>query len=247
MLKIAVCDDDQKDLLNTVSLINDYTEIKAGRSTVTCTSYSNAVDLLTAMESGRSFDLVLLDIIMPFITGIDAASEIRQFNKEVRIVFLTNSSEFAVDSYSVNAYSYVLKPVGKVALHAILDRIFSEIEEKTETWFLVKSKTGIVRVSFNKLEFAEVLGRTIIYHLTDGSALEAVGTMTGLETLLLVKNGFTKPHRSYIVNMAHIDTLSPRHIKMRSQAIVPVSKANFGVIRTAYMAFSFNSLKAWKE
>lgn len=247
MLKIAICDDDQKDLSNIVSLINDYSSVKAGSNTIAYTLFSNAVDLLAVMENGSSFDLVLLDIIMPLTTGIDAASEIRKFDREVKIAFLTSSSEFAVESYSVNAYSYVLKPVGKASLHSILDRIFSEVEGKTDTWFLVKSKTRLVRVSFNKLEFVEVIGHTIIFHLTDGTALEAVGTMTGLETLLLVENSFIKPHRSYIVNMIHIDTLSPRHIKMRSQTIIPVSKANFRVIKTTYMEFAFNNLNAWKE
>lgn len=247
MLKIAVCDDDQKDLSNIVSLINDYNAVKAGSNTVAYTTFSNAVDLLAAMENGLSLDLVLLDVIMPLTTGIDAASEIRQYNKEVKIVFLTHSPEFAVKSYSVDAYYYMLKPIDKAALHPILDRILSELKDKNDAWFLVKSIAGLVRVSFNKLEFAEVIGRNIIYHMTDGTVHKAVGTMTGLESLLLAKNGFIKQHRSYIVNMAHIDTLSPRHIKMRSQTIVPVSKANFGAVKAAYITFAFNGLKAWKE
>ncbi len=246
MLKIAVCDDNQEDLSNIVIMLNDYTSAKADRRSVTCTPFSNAVDLLSAMEHDQSFDLVLLDIIMPLTTGMDAAHEIRQFNKEVKIVFLTSSSEYAVESYSVNAYSYVLKPVGKAALHSMLDRVISELEDTVDTWFLVKSKTGFIRVPFKRLEFAEVLGHTITYHLTDGSSLEAAGTMTGLEELLLVKNGFIKPHRSYIVNMVHIDTLGPRYIKMRSQALVPVSKVNFGVIKNSYIAFTFTHVKPRK-
>lgn len=242
MLRIAVCDDNQDDLSKLVSMINEELAARADRHTVECTAFSNAVDLLAVIEGGQSFDLVLLDIIMPFTTGMDAAKEIRQFNKEIKIVFLTSSPEFAVESYSVEAYFYALKPTEKAAVKSILNKFFSDIEDQTDNWFLVKSKTGLIRVYFDKLEFAEVIGRTIIYHLSDGSALEAAGSIIGLEKLLLPESGFIKPHRSYIVNMAHIDTLSQRQIKMRSQTVVPMSKANFNATKAAYMSFAFHKL-----
>ena len=242
MLKIAVCDDNQEDLSNIVSILNDYTAVKADHPTVTCTPFRSGVDLLSAMERGQTFELVFLDIIMPLTTGMDAANEIRQFNKEVKIVFVTSSSEYAVESYSVNAYSYILKPVAKTALYSILDRVMSEHEDKSETWFLVKSKMGLVRIYFSKLEYAEVIGRTIIYHIIDGSSLEAPGTMTGLEQLLLDKNGFIKPHRSYIINMAYIDTLNQRQVTMRSKAVVPVPKTNIRTIKSAYLSFAFSTV-----
>lgn len=247
MLKIAICDDSIADLSNMISIINDYKTLHKDKYNIEYTAFHSAVDLIAAMESGQKYDLVLLDILMPFMTGMDAAKEIRQFNQDVKIIFSTSSPEFAVESYSVGAYYYALKPIWKDKLFIILDKFFAEKEFQTSTSFLIKSKTGLTRVYINRLEFAEVIGRTILYHFTDGSVIEAVGSMIELEEELLTYLCFIKPHRSYIINMEHIDTLSQREIKMQSLALVPMAKANFRTVKSAYMAFAFSGAESFEN
>ncbi|SET70155.1 two component transcriptional regulator, LytTR family [Natronincola peptidivorans] len=195
--------------------------------------------MIAAMESGQRYELILLDILMPLITGMDAAKEIRQFNQDIKIIFLTSSTEFAVEAYSVGAYYYAIKPIWKEKLFILLDKVISEMETTLGKSFLIKSNTGLTRVFINRLEFAEVNGRTILYHLTNGSVIEATGSMTELEKLLSDNVCFIKPHRSYIINMEHIDTLSQREVKMQSLALVPISKANYPTVKSAYINFSF--------
>ena len=238
-MNIAICDDNIADLSNMVSFINDYKNFHRDKPKINYTAFSSALDLISAMESGQQYDLVLLDILMPFLTGMEAAKEIRQFNQDVKIIFSTSSTEFAVESYSVGAYYYALKPIWKEKLFILLDKVFSEMEIQISTSFLIKSKTGLTRIFINKLEFAEVIGRTILYHITDGSVIEAVGSMTELEKELLSNPCFIKPHRSYILNMEHIDTLSQREIKMNSLASVPLAKANYPSVKSAYVKFAF--------
>ena len=239
MLKIAICDDNIADLSNMVSIINDYIALQRDKHKIEYTAFQSAVDLIAAMESGQQYDLVLLDILMPFLNGMDAAKEIRQFNKEVKIIFSTSSPEFAVESYSVGAYYYALKPIWNEKLIILLDKVIAEIEIQPGTSLLIKSKTGLTRVYINRLEFAEVIGRTILYHLTDGSVIEAIGSMYDLEKELLSNACYIKPHRSYIINMEHIDTLSQREIKMQSLALVPMAKANYRSVRSSYITFAF--------
>jgi len=239
MLNIAICDDNIDDLSNMIALITDYINMQSDKNTIKYTAFQNALDLIAAMESGQKYDLVLLDILMPFMTGMDAAKEIRDFNHDVKIIFFTSSTEFAVESYSVGAYYYALKPIWKEKLFILLDKVISEMETQIDTSFLIKSKTGLTRIYINRLEFAEVNGRTILYHLTDGSVIEAAGSMTELEKLLSDDVCFVKPHRSYIINLKHIDTLFQREIKMQSLAFVPMAKANYHTIKSAYIKFSF--------
>lgn len=239
-MKIAICDDNTADLSNMISLINDYKALQKDIHKIEYAAFHSAVDLIAAMESGQQYDLVLLDIFMPFMTGMDAAKEIRQFNQAVKIIFSTSSTEFAVESYSVGAYFYALKPIWKEKLFILLDKVMSEMEIHTSSSFLIKSKTGLTRVYINRLEFAEVIRRTILYHLTDGSVIEAAGSMYELEKELLSHLCFIKPHRSYIINMEHIDTLGQREIKMQSLALVPMAKANLNTVKSAYMTFAFN-------
>ena len=103
MFNIAICDDNIADLSNMVSLIGDYQSLQRDKHNLHITSFQNAFDLIASMESGQHYHLVLLDVLMPHLTGMDAAKEIRQFNQDVKIIFMTSSPEFAVDSYSVNA------------------------------------------------------------------------------------------------------------------------------------------------
>jgi len=239
MLKIAICDDSIADLSNVVSIIGDYQALQRDKNNMKYTAFNNAVDLIAAMESGQQYDLVLLDILMPFMTGMDAAKEIRQFNQDIKIIFMTSSPEFAVESYSVDAYYYALKPVWKEKLFILLDKVITESEIRSGASFLIKSKTGLTRIYIARLEFAEVIGRTILYHLTDGSAIEAIGSMNELEKELLSTPSFIKTHRSYIINMGQIDTISQREIKMQSHALVPLAKANYSTVKSAYIAFAF--------
>jgi DNA-binding LytR/AlgR family response regulator len=243
MLRIAICDDNIADLSNMVSIINSYKALKSDMHIIEYTAFNSALDLISALESGQQYDLLLLDILMPFMTGMEVAKEIRQFNQDIKIIFSTSSSEFAVESYSVGAYYYALKPIWKDKLFIILDKVLAEMESQADISFLIKGKTGLTRVCINKLEFAEVIGRTIYYHLADGSVLEAIGSMSELEKKLLPNPCFIKPHRSYIVNMEHIDTLSQKEIKMRSLSSVLISKANYSTVKSEYMAFAFKKLR----
>lgn len=238
MLNIALCDDNAEDLSNMVTLIDDYINVKRDKYIIKYTTFQNALDLIFAIESGQVFDFILLDILMPFMTGMDAAKEIREYNQDVKIIFFTSSPEFAVESYSVDAYSYALKPICKEKLFILLDKLISEMEAQLNTSFLIKSKTGLTRIYMHRLEFAEINGRTILYHLTDGSVTEAAGSMTELENIL-TDVCFIKPHRSYIINMEHIDTLLQSKIKMQSFAFVPMAKANYRTIKSAYIKFAF--------
>ncbi|HYE69660.1 MAG TPA: LytTR family DNA-binding domain-containing protein [Anaerovoracaceae bacterium] len=239
MLKIAVCDDNIADLSNMVSLIGSYQASQRDKNTIKFTAFHSAVDLIAAMESGQLYDLVLLDILMPFLTGMDAAKEIRQFNQDVKIIFMTSSPEFAVESYSVDAFYYALKPIWKEKLFILLDKVISESEIKLGISLLIKSKTGLTRLYISRLEFVEVIGRTILYHLTDGSVIEAIGSMNEIEKELLSNPCFIKTHRSYIINMDQIDTISQREIKMQSHALVPLAKANYSTVKSAYITFAF--------
>ncbi len=242
MLKIAICDDNISDLSNIVSLIDDYQELQMDKGKIKYHTFHNGLDLIAAMESGQPYDLIFLDVLMPFMTGMDAAKEIRQFNQEAKIIFTTSSPEYAVESYAVDAYYYALKPIWKEKLFLLLDKVISERAAQTDLSLLVKSKTGLTRITFNRLEFAEITGRTICYHLTDGTVVEALGSMQELEKELLSNGGFIKTHRSYIINMEQVFSIGTKEVIMQSKAVVPLAKGNARVVKEAYMTFAFETL-----
>lgn len=240
MIRIAICDDNISDLSNMVSIVNDYIVAQKNNLKIEYVAYQNAVDLIAAMEGGQRFDVLLLDILMPLVNGMEAAKEIRQYNQDVKIIFSTSSPEFAVESYSVDAFYYAIKPIWKEKLFLLLDKIIAEIKIAEGASFLIKSKAGLTRIYLNRLEYIEVIGRTIFYHIIDGSVIEAAGSMAEVNDLLLNYPNFVKPHRSYIINMDFIDTLNSREILMTSRSTVPMARANYQAVKSAYISYAFH-------
>ena len=109
MIKIAFCDDDLSVLDEIRELLDRY-RVERNQE-IDYRAFHNQLDLLFAIDSGVRFDILLLDIIMPGGTGIDAAMEIRKYDSNVKILFLTSSTEYAVQSYAVGAFFYQLKPI----------------------------------------------------------------------------------------------------------------------------------------
>lgn len=211
MLQIAVCDDNIDELSNMVQLINLYRTSK--NFNCDCAVFLNGFDLVSDLEKGKRFDIYCLDIIMPGFTGIDVAKEIRVFDKTAPILFFTSSSEFALESYSVKAINYVLKPISKEKLFFTFDEMLEQIKtEKDEDVIIVKSNEGIQKIIISNLVFAEVIGRNVLYHMRSGKVIECTEAFSSVCDNLLKYGCFIKPHRSYLVNMQYVNTISGNYI-----------------------------------
>ncbi|MFA9381761.1 MAG: LytR/AlgR family response regulator transcription factor, partial [Acetanaerobacterium sp.] len=180
--------------------------------------------------------IILLDIVMPQMSGMEAARELRILDNVSKIIFLTSSPEFAVDSYAVDAFYYALKPIWKEKLFAVLEKALTEIYTQNELSILAKCKSGLTRVPLHMLEYVEVIGRTIYYHLINGIVFEENGVMAKLEQTLLTYAQFAKPHRAFIINLDCIDTLTLREVKLCTTVKIPVAKANYKDVKASYIA-----------
>lgn len=231
MLKIAICDDNLQELARITNLIGSYQEEK--KISLKYEVFSNAFELIDTLQRGF-YDILLLDVMMPGINGMQAAHEIRTFDRQIKIVFLTNSPEFAVESYSVDAYYYLIKPATAERLFPILNRLSGEILKLHETLPITLS-SGMMRIPFCQLEFLEVMNKKLFFHLTDGSVKELYGSLSDFETELLSRSEFIKVHRSYIVNMGCIQELNVKGLTTYSKQCIPISRLLYAQIRKAYM------------
>ena len=167
--------------------------------------FESTLELLEAIGKGACFDVIFLEIRMSGISGIEAAREIRRRDRETKIIFMSRSTEFAVESYTVDAFSYQLKPVGEETCFLMLDNIMNAVRQNREKCILVKCRTEIVRIPIEKLEYCEVIGRSILFHMREGTVLESIGKMQDMEQMLTRYSCFIKPHRSYLIlSLIHI-------------------------------------------
>lgn len=235
MIQIAVCDDNIDELSNMIQLINQYRSSK----NLNCeyAVFQNGFELISSLEKGRRFDLYCLDIIMPAFTGIAVAREIRNFDKNAPILFFTSSTEFALESYSVKAINYVLKPISKEKLFFTFDDVLERIKIPQEDAIIVKSTEGIQKILIPNLVFAEVIGRSVLYHLLSGKVIECTESFTSVCNNLLKHSCFIKTHRSYIVNMQHIDTIGNHQVTLQTLSSVPIAQGKAREIKQRYLAF----------
>ncbi len=230
-MRFAVCDDHKKELDKISKLLSDYRE--KTKACFTYVAYSDGLSLLKDVRKG-GFDFLLLDVMMPLVNGMEVAQEIRKFDGNIRIAFLTSSPEFAVESYSVEAFSYLLKPITADHLFPVLDKLFRTAHKPAEG-ITIKFQNGVANIPFFRLTHVEVMNRMLCFHLTDGSVRELAAPLSDYEDILLQRPEFVRVHRAFIVNLWQVQELRPADILTYTGSVVPVSRRLYAQVRKAYM------------
>ena len=237
MKTIAFCDDDISILQELQTLFNQYCADRDEE--INCSMFHSPLELLHVMECKNRFDILFLDVLMPGENGIDAASEIRKLDNNVKIIFLTSSAEFAVQSYAVGAYFYQLKPICKEGFFRLMDSVLAACEKEQSDSIVLRCKSGVARIGLKELEYCEVIRRSLLLHKTDGTVLEAAGSMDSLCESLAEHRNFLRIHRSYLVNLEHIQTITPKTLVMSSRAELPIPRGRYNDIKDAYLEHAF--------
>ena len=167
MLKIAVCDDEICFMDMLCPLLEQWA--KEREVNLTIYRFTNGDDLIDAQRSG-CMDLIILDVIMPLLNGIDTARELRNMNQTVPIVFLTSSREFAVDSYEVKAFHYLIKPVSQMNLFPMLDE-FLKIFNSCKPFFTARTTDGFCRIFITDVDYLEAQNKQVLVHLSNDRTL----------------------------------------------------------------------------
>ena len=234
MFRIAICDDD----LNFISQMKE-TLMNWEEHTDQFHLYTfNNGDTLINSHSETPFDIILLDILMPFTSGIDVARELRNNDKSAKIVFLTSSPEFAIDSYSVKASNYLLKPLNIEKLYSCLTELFEEISKETQYIYL-KTLHAIHKTPLKEIEYLETQNKHVLFRLTNQQTVESIEPLYEYEVKLSLEEGFFKCHRSYMVNMQHIETYTTKEIKMHSGYRIPIARNRHSEFKEAYFSYIF--------
>lgn len=241
-MHIAVCDDNIDELSRIASLLEDYCRERG--SSITYEAFHSAIDLLETMKVIQ-FDLLLLDILMPGITGMDAAKELRRSDCNIPIIFLTSSREYAVESYRVSAEDYIMKPARKDEIFPILDRQVTRFTQE-EAYLTLKTGNGIVKLPFSQIVYVEVINRSVQFILANGEVREAYGYLTDYESDLLSDPHFYKPHRSYVLNLRQVTELNKKGFATKMGRTVPVARDAFSKAKATYMKYLL-SPNEWRD
>lgn len=222
MYHISVCDDNSAELEKICGMINDY--VGSNNIPAKISPFSSGRELLRQEETDS--DIYILDIIMPDMNGIKLGQAIRQKNSEAYIIFLTTSKDYALESYSVRAFSYLIKPVEKEKVTTDLAYCFSHIK-KPNRRFALKCTTGTVLVTAEDIIYIEYYNHRMIYRLAGGDTVESIYFRETFDSMIgeYIENGsFIKSSASYLVNMEHIKTVNTAGFIMSDGTVLPVTR-----------------------
>ncbi|MCK9208980.1 MAG: LytTR family DNA-binding domain-containing protein [Salinivirgaceae bacterium] len=193
--------------------------------------FTNATDALMYLQTEKP-ELVFLDIQMPEIKGIDLA---RIIQWKTAIIFTTAYSQYAVESYSLDAIDYLLKPVpferflqavNKAARYLQNEKITSSSDERN--FLFVKSGYKSVKINFDDIFYIEGLKEYVTIFAKSQKVLK-LDTLKNLEQLL-PKNHFIRVHKSYIVNLNYVKASFGNTIEINDKQI-PVGRAYKEVVK----------------
>ena len=238
MKRIAFCDDDLISLEQMKVFTENYRSYK--EKDLECVYFSSPIEMLEEMAKGKKYDIIFMDIMMPGENGINVATEIRQHDDNVKIIFVTSYPDFAVDSYAVRAFYYQLKPIDEEVFTKIMDCVVEECEKEQNRSIVAKCKNGITRIDLNHLYYCEVSRRTLIFHMKNDITYEYPGSLDYLSGQLAQYKNFVRPHRSYLVNMDFIVNISTRSITLVDGTEIPIPHGKFSEVKDEFIKHAFN-------
>ncbi len=225
MFKIAVVDDDPNYRELIVSYLKRYEGESGNRLDIS--QYSDGSDLTTEL-SGRidsGFDLILLDVEMKFMDGIETARKIRQFDLKTVIIFITNAPQYAISGYEVDAMDYVLKPINYFPFSQTVHRAIGRMKEREHKFVFLSGKGYAYKVDLFNLKYVEVDGHKLDFYLADkDTPLTINESMKKIESQLGDKM-FFRCSQGYLVNLEFVDGLDGMDVMVAGKRI-PVSKSS---------------------
>lgn len=232
-MQIAICDDIPEELEKIRSAAELYGKEHGVRFGINV--YGFAEELLTAIEEGANFNAALLDVCMPDMSGIEAAKKIRDINKKISIIFLTTSSDYAVEAFSLSAVHYLIKPFSQEQFGEAMDRIFGG--DKNKNYITVRCEDEIRTVDLDDVEFFEVKGHDLYIYISDGKQFCFRQTMSSIREQIGENPSFACCGASYIVNLGHIKKMNTSLITMQCGSRIPVPRRAYAQLEKRYLDY----------
>lgn len=220
MIRLALVEDDAACRAQLHQFVDRYAR-ESGES-ITVLEFEDGDEI--ALEYKAEYDIILMDIEMTFMNGMDAAEAIRKADKEVIIIFITNSPQYAIKGYAVDALDYVLKPVSYYAFSQRLARALERLHRHERRFLSVNAKDGAHKVDISRIHYLESRGHDLIYHTADG-VLRATGTMQDAQKRL-ADDRFFLCYKGCLVNLEYVNSVQGEDIVLQGETDrVPLAKA----------------------
>lgn len=233
-MRIAVCDDIPKELEKILAALDVY-EKAHPELCFEIDEYSTAMDNLYAVEKGKEYDIAFLDICMAGILGTDVAEEMLSKSPDMGIIFLTISSEYAVEAFAMNATHYLLKPFSQEQFDTAMSRAVKKVANCDV--ISLPCVDGVYRIRIREIVFIESQGHYLMLRLSSGEILRMRKKIFQMFEEIKKYSEFIRVGASYIANLSFVRKISVDTMKMYNGANIPIPRRSSGKVQKAYMDF----------
>ena len=198
MYRVAIVEDERGFVEELKSYLKQY-EQENGQEFEVSVFYDGAEILENYTPK---YDLILLDIEMPKVNGMDAAEKIRETDENVVLMFITNMAQYAIRGYSVGALDFVMKPITYYTFSMKMKRALKRVQKRELPAILLTLSDGVKKLEVRQIYYLEVQNRLLHYHTEEGEFVVR-GTLQSAENALPA-NVFAKCNHWYLVNLMHV-------------------------------------------
>ena len=208
MIRVAIVEDEAEIREQLMGYVQRYT-----RQYGTAFEVKTFADGLEILEDYRpAYDLILLDIEMKHLDGMETARRIRELDPDVMLVFITNMAQYAIKGYAVGALDYVLKPVPYFAFSQQLQKVEEQLRRRTRHYLAVPVEGGLRRLDTSRIYYIESEGHRVHFYTEEGD-FAAPGALKALEEKL-ADRPFARCNSGYLVNLAQVQAVQQNTVEV---------------------------------
>lgn len=233
MFRVAICEDDAAMRSYEKELVSGWAKVKGHKAAVDV--YASAEQYLFAMEDELEYDLLILDIQMGELNGIELATKLRDNGVGAQILFLTGVPDYALEGYEVGAVRYLMKPIKEKEFLSLLDALYEKTMTERRDFFLIEQGTSVCRIGLSDIIYLEAKGhyicmRTVREELEWKAAFSSVAEQLGNEDFFLLKRGL-------LVNLEHVEKITRSECILDLGAALPVARERYKDLNKAFIMY----------
>lgn len=223
---IAICDDNTADRKYISDMVFEWAH--GTGNTINVVMFESAENFMSCYADRNDYDILLLDVEMGEMNGVDMAKKLRRQDAAVQIVFITGYSDYITEGYDVAALHYLMKPVKKEKLFVVLDRAVQKLA-KNEKMLNMEIGGELVRIPVYQIRYADVMANYVTVHASQDYTFK----MTLGELQKELDERFFRVSRSCIVNLTQISRVTKTLIKLADGSEIPLPRGAFDAVNRA--------------
>ena len=235
MIKIAICDDENEFRAEAEQMLEQYM-VDVGAQ-FKADSFGISSELVDTLESGVIYDIYLLDIYMPGITGMSIATELRSRGIKSPIIFLTSSTDHALEAFGVDATHYLLKPYSKENFYIGMDKAMGSIATHKDDSIVLKVDNEYHSISVSSIYYCESEDKYQRFYLEGDEKLLVRISGTELYRQLSEFDFFYHCGRAHIINLNRISKITPKGATFKNGMQLNLPHTVLSGLRSAFFDY----------